>query len=329
VQEKKKLLPQILTVLIIAMLLILVGITSVAAQSSLPGDALYSLKTTIEQTRLSISQDSGSRAELKMHFAEERLAEIESLIEEGRYSEVGDAVLAFESAINGAIIELETLAEFDPARASKLALDITAALTSYAQTLSMMAANAPDPVQETVSRALDSALVAGSLEMPSEDDNFDDALEENEDDSPDLNSNDNDSNVNEDDLNSNSSLNDNTNEKEDSFNSNSNSNVNEDDYEYNDNANSNDNDIDDVEEYNYNSNSNSDDNEDNYNYNSNSNNSDDNEDDYNYNSNNNDNDDENNHNSNSNENESEVEYDKEYNDNVNSNFNTNDNLNDE
>src|SRR5829696_631355 len=71
------------------------GITAATAQSAIPGDALYGVKTSIEQTRLSLAQDAGDRAQMKMGFAQRRLEEIAALIEEGRYRDIGDAVLSF------------------------------------------------------------------------------------------------------------------------------------------------------------------------------------------------------------------------------------------
>ncbi|HEX9618169.1 MAG TPA: DUF5667 domain-containing protein, partial [Anaerolineales bacterium] len=142
------------------------SITGVAAQSSIPGDALYPVKTSIEQTRLTLAQDAGNRALMKMDFAEQRLEEIAALIAEGRYREIGKAVLAFEADINSALLELETVSEIDPTRAALIAREITTALTRYAQTLSAIAASAPDSVKPEVTRALDSTHIAGSLELP-------------------------------------------------------------------------------------------------------------------------------------------------------------------
>ena len=39
-----------------------IGVTSAAAKSAIPGDALYQLKTTVEQTRLTLARDAGDRA---------------------------------------------------------------------------------------------------------------------------------------------------------------------------------------------------------------------------------------------------------------------------
>lgn len=140
-----------------------IGLTGAAAQSAIPGDALYPVKTTIEKTRLSLAQDAGDRAQMKLAFADQRLSEINGLIREGRYREIREAVLSFEASINAAILELETVSAADPARAAVIAQEVTAALTRYAQMLSELAAVAPDSVKPEVNRALDTTHIASGL----------------------------------------------------------------------------------------------------------------------------------------------------------------------
>ncbi|MCU0489467.1 MAG: DUF5667 domain-containing protein [Anaerolineales bacterium] len=220
-----------LIVVILAAVVILagaIGVTRAAAQSAIPGDALYPVKTGLEQTRLSLASDAGVRAEMKMEFAEKRLDEIQKLIQEGRYQEVNAAVLAFESEINGAILELGTLAEIDPTRAAAIAKVITSALTRYAQALSALAASAPDSVRSEVARALDTTQVAGGLPLVPPASNSNDNSADGVDDNGNANTNNNDnSNDSGFDDNSNGNGNDsNSNGNDDSTNGNSNTNDN-------------------------------------------------------------------------------------------------------
>ncbi len=158
---------KLIAMAVVAGMLVILGVTvtASAARSAIPGDALYSLKISMEETRLSLAQDAGDRAQMKLAFAEDRLNEIGALIAEGRYREVSSAIFSFEKNINEALLEVEIVASVDPARAAQIALDITAALSRYAHILSDMAAAAPDVVQQDVLRALDSALVASSLDI--------------------------------------------------------------------------------------------------------------------------------------------------------------------
>jgi len=184
---------------------------------------LYSLKTTFEQTQLMLSKDAANRAQLKIVFAEERLEEISKLVKEGRYLEIKQTVLDFETAINGALFEVEAVTKSDPVQAAQLASAITASLTKYAEVLTGLAASVPEVIQAEVNRALESALLAGSLDMSSDDNSNDN----------DMNSNDNDTNSNDDDMNSND-------DDDDDMNSNDND---------DDDMNSNDNDDDDMNSY--------------------------------------------------------------------------------
>jgi uncharacterized membrane protein YgcG len=210
-QSKPTGLRTILIIAVIALFLLSgIGITGAAAQSAVPGDALYSVKTSIEQTRLSLAKDAGDRAQMKLSFAEQRMNEISVLVNEGRNREIKDAVLSFEASINGAIIEVETVAKGDPARAAELSTEITAALTRYAQTLSGLAAKAPDGIKDDLNRALGSAQLAGSLDMPT-DDNSNSSVNENGDDNGNDNANVNSNDAGDDHGNDNANVNSNDN----------------------------------------------------------------------------------------------------------------------
>lgn len=142
------------------------AVTALAAQSALPGDALYSVKTTLEQTRLSLARDAADRAQLQLEFAELRLGEIEALIAEGRYQNISTATLEFITHIHNALAEFETISKGDPDRAAELMLKITEALTRYAQSLNNMLANVPEPVQAEMQRAIQAIHGVSGREDP-------------------------------------------------------------------------------------------------------------------------------------------------------------------
>ena len=173
-----------------------VGVTGAAARAAIPGDALYRVKTTFEQAQLSLAQDAGDRAQMKMAFAAQRLEEIDALVREGRYREIRQAVVAFETDINSALLELETVSKADPVRASAIAGEVASALSRYAKILSDLAAVAPDAVRDEFNRALDTTQVAGGLNRPnvnandnSSDDNSNANVNANDDNGNDDNSN--------------------------------------------------------------------------------------------------------------------------------------------
>jgi Domain of unknown function (DUF5667)/Domain of unknown function (DUF5666) len=130
------------------------GATAFAAQGSLPGDALYSLKTSIEATQVRLARDAARQAQLHLDFAERRLDEIAALIAEGRFDSIDTATQEFEAHVQQAINALETVSAGDPQRAKALAIQISSALSRYSQILRDMLAKVPDPVKPVMERAL-------------------------------------------------------------------------------------------------------------------------------------------------------------------------------
>jgi len=154
-----------LAVFIVMFVLVFGGVsaTAYASQFSLPGDALYPVKTSLEQTQLGLSLNAARQAELQLEFAQRRLDEVAALIEEGRYNDIETATSEFEYHIQQAIDTLELVAAGDPARAEELAAKIASALSSYASTLSGMMANVPEAVKPAFERAMNVFQPAGSV----------------------------------------------------------------------------------------------------------------------------------------------------------------------
>lgn len=74
--------------LVMAAVAISGGVVVSAATGSVPGDRLYPVKRSVEQTRLNLAGDSPSRQQLEERFNRERLSEIDTLRTLGRSAEV-------------------------------------------------------------------------------------------------------------------------------------------------------------------------------------------------------------------------------------------------
>jgi hypothetical protein len=159
-----------LTVMIVAVVFLFgsATVTAYAAQGALPGDALYAVKTSLEGTRLALTGNAAAQFELHLQYAERRLAEVSSLIDNKRFDDVGVATAAFQAHIQDALAELKIVSANDPQKAGELAGKITSALTRYAQVLSGMAAGVPDAVQADLLKALSVTMPEGSLEVKSD-----------------------------------------------------------------------------------------------------------------------------------------------------------------
>jgi hypothetical protein len=75
---------------VVGLVLILMGgfLTVNASASSLPGDVLYDLKLGLEQARIFFTFDQDARQDLALEFENERVSEVELLLETGREEEV-------------------------------------------------------------------------------------------------------------------------------------------------------------------------------------------------------------------------------------------------
>jgi hypothetical protein len=234
--KKRLVLTYVVAIILVAVVLFGgSGMTVLAAQSAIPGDALYSVKTSLEQTRFSMARDAGNRAELQIQYAGLRLQEIEKLIAAGRFQKVAAATQEFEGHIQSALAELNMVSSQDPQRASELLTQITAALSRYANALSGLLASVPAPLQADFLRALETLNASGGLQDSNQNSNLNgnDNLNDNMNVNDNLNDN---MNVNDnlnDNMNFNENMNDNENENENknsnlnqNFNNNQNTNTN-------------------------------------------------------------------------------------------------------
>jgi len=142
------------------------GATAAAAKGALPGDALYTVKTGLEQARARMTSDAYDQAQMYMQFANLRLSETAALIDEGRFDDISTAVSEFESAIQGASESLSELSVSDPQRAALLSSQISDTLSSFSVVLSDMIVEVPEQVAAEMERAIS----VTSSEAPSTDD---------------------------------------------------------------------------------------------------------------------------------------------------------------
>jgi hypothetical protein len=110
--------------------------------------------------------DAAQQGQLHLDFAERRLDEIASLIAQGRFDDIGTATSEFEAHVQQAINALETVSAGDPQRANALAVQISSALTRYAQVLRGMLTEVPETVKPAMEKAiLTSEEESGEIEF--------------------------------------------------------------------------------------------------------------------------------------------------------------------
>ncbi|MDT8380857.1 MAG: DUF5666 domain-containing protein [Brevefilum sp.] len=121
-----------IAIVVVAFLFGGAGITAAAASNSLPGDRLYAVKSGIEKARVQLATETEDKVQLNLQYAQMRLEEIESLIAQGRFNDIGKAVNSYEQYIQRALSELGKLSQSDPERAQILFSQIASSLKSFA-----------------------------------------------------------------------------------------------------------------------------------------------------------------------------------------------------
>jgi len=121
-----------IAIVVVALLFGGAGITAAAASNSLPGDRLYAVKSGIEKARVQLAGETEDKVQLNLQYAQMRLVEIQSLIGQGRFNDIGEAVKAYEQYIQRALSELGKLSQSDPERAQVLFSQIASSLKSFA-----------------------------------------------------------------------------------------------------------------------------------------------------------------------------------------------------
>jgi len=130
------------------------GLTAYASQDALPGDALYGIKSGLEQTQLALSSTAAGDFELHMQFAAERLSEITTLVAEGRYEDAHTAVDALAYQLSQAGEALKVVAEEDPVLAAELAGRYVSFITESRNAITVLMRSAPMHAQEVLGDAL-------------------------------------------------------------------------------------------------------------------------------------------------------------------------------
>lgn len=116
---------------------------ALAAQSSIPGDALYPLKTTVENLQLATSTSEARSAQLHIAFAQRRLTEIQTLVLEGRYEYLHNTTERFQNHVDKTLQLLQMLGEQNRGRAQALASELRKTLLEQSLMFSVLSQIVP------------------------------------------------------------------------------------------------------------------------------------------------------------------------------------------
>ena len=86
--QNMKLAWPLTTVIVVAVLTMTSAATVVASTPSLPGDALYPVKMTVQKARVALTFDATAREELEERFAAQQRQDVQTVLETGRQARV-------------------------------------------------------------------------------------------------------------------------------------------------------------------------------------------------------------------------------------------------
>jgi hypothetical protein len=95
---------------------------SVASASNdvLPGDVLYPIEAGIENLQLLLTRDPSEKAKIQVELAQERVGEMKQLAEKGRFEDIPQAVMDYQSQLDNANNSLRELVTIGDPRAQEL-----------------------------------------------------------------------------------------------------------------------------------------------------------------------------------------------------------------
>ena len=143
-------------VLALSLLALFGGATALAylALDSLPGQALYPLKTSAEQAARWLTPSGKGAVRLRVNFAGRRVEEMRALMAAGRHGGFSRAAASYADLVEEATGCLAELAADERDVAQKLALAMDGSLEGHVEALSALLAEAPEEGSEALARAL-------------------------------------------------------------------------------------------------------------------------------------------------------------------------------
>jgi hypothetical protein len=156
--EKEVEMKKVAVILAIALTLSALGGTVYAAQDSLPGDVLYSVKLGFEGATILSRGDDVARAQRALNFADKRVREMVALTEEGRPEDLDLAVEKYCYALNVTLTRMEEALNKGGSHAGDIAALVAEATAEHLSTLNELYDTVPDEAKPAIERAMIEAL---------------------------------------------------------------------------------------------------------------------------------------------------------------------------
>jgi hypothetical protein len=145
-------------ILVIVVALSALGGTVYAAQDSLPGDTLYSVKLGIEEATMMLSGDDVARAERALNFASKRVREMLTLTERERLGDLGVSADKYCCAMNMSLVRMEAALGNGGSLAGNITARVAEAAAEHLPVLDGVYNVTPDEARPAMTRAMERAL---------------------------------------------------------------------------------------------------------------------------------------------------------------------------
>jgi hypothetical protein len=134
------------------------GGTVYAAQDSLPGDTLYSVKLSTEGITMMLQGDDVARAERALNFADKRVREMVTLTERERLEDLGVAADKYCYAMNMSLVRMESALGNGGSLAGNITARVVEAAAEHLPVLDGVYNVTPDEAKQAMTRAMEQAL---------------------------------------------------------------------------------------------------------------------------------------------------------------------------
>ena len=145
-------------ILVIVVALSGLGGTVYAAQDSLPGDALYSMKLGLEEAAMMLGGDDLARAERALNFAAKRVREMLILTERERLGDLGVTADRYCCAMNMSQVRMESALHNGGSLAGNITARVAQAAAGHLPQLDGVYNVTPYEAKQAMTRAMEQAL---------------------------------------------------------------------------------------------------------------------------------------------------------------------------
>ncbi len=134
-------------------------------ESAIPGDPGYTVKRTVEDLTLAVSNDPGQQIVLYLEYSQRRLSEVNALVDKSRYNDATETLDEFQTQVKKAVTSLDAVRDEDTVHKELLAMTIQEKLSDHSRQLSILLPRVPDAARPAVTRALN--VSASGVEIAS------------------------------------------------------------------------------------------------------------------------------------------------------------------